>query len=767
MFRQNTLIAILFAVMGLWVFIIGAVVDKKLDFEKDGVGIAERATINIAEDSNSGLNITTDSSGGKLTYTFALREDCSNGQVVKAGATTTEWACGNDLSGAGGSAIVLDLADDDADESADLSEIAITGDTNSIFTEPSADKLLIALALNWPSADTADALDANPSDCGASTFATTIAANGNLTCEAVDGGAGGEITDDSIDANDIDETSGYTWTGEHDFGGGGIEIENNSALPGACTVGQIFLDTDATSGQQLFGCEGGSFVLQGDGTGGGSAITFDIGDDGGDDSVDLTEIATTGDTNTIFTESAADKMLIAVGNNWPTSDTADALSANPTDCGASTFAQSIVASGNLTCAAVDLGTSDVTGTLDVSDHLNLVGGTNITLTGDTLAVDDAFVSNGGDAIAGDLDFNDGVTDSPKATFTPATGTAWDIFAEDTGDDLQIEANTASEEALDIVNVGAGTVRLTLDGGLTLSGFDCTGNANGGALTTDASGVVSCSDDDGGGGSGDVLTVNSTAVDTTGNFLDGDIDFTHVDGGPGGPDDITATVACSGCVDITDIGADAVDGSELVEDSVDTTELDDTEAPAVGQLVATDNATATRLEYIAVGTGLTHDGDTLTADLGTAIDAGEITAAAIDGDDINSNIAGRSLTLTAGAPDTLDIDVEIWTDTKGIWFEDPTAADDFKSIWIVRGFAATLTKIWCESDQTVTMMLQVDDGTPADVDSVDLVCITTPDTDDALNGDVTMADGDRLDLDLVSVSGTPTFVSIMWTFTKDE
>ena len=127
-------------------------------------------------------------------------------------------------------------------------------------------------------------------------------------------------------------------------------------------------------------------------------------------------------------------------------------------------------------------------------------------------------------------------------------------------------------------------------------------------------------------------------------------------------------------------------------------------------------------------------------------------------------AGRSLTLTG---DDVLADAELYTDTKGLWFEDPTAADDFESIWIARNQAVTLTKIWCESDQTVTIMLQVDDGTPADVDSVDLVCITTPDTDDALDGDATMAAGDRLDLDLVSVSGTPTWVSIMWEFTYDD
>lgn len=58
--------------------------------------------------------------------------------------------------------------------------------------------------------------------------------------------------------------------------------------------------------------------------GAGQPITLDLGDDGGDDSVNLGEIAVTGDTNSIFTESSADKLLIAVGNNWPTADVANA-----------------------------------------------------------------------------------------------------------------------------------------------------------------------------------------------------------------------------------------------------------------------------------------------------------------------------------------------------------------------------------------------------------------------------------------------------------
>ncbi len=76
---------------------------------------------------------------------------------------------------------------------------------------------------------------------------------------------------------------------------------------------------------------------------------------------------------------------------------------------------------------------------------------------------------------------------------------------------------------------------TTTSALTVSGLNCTANTNGGALTADASGVVSCSDDDGGGntldtaydqggaGAGGTITADAGAViieGTGGLVLDG-------------------------------------------------------------------------------------------------------------------------------------------------------------------------------------------------------------------------------------------------------
>jgi hypothetical protein len=118
----------------------------------------------------------------------------ANGQIGwDDDATTT-------VTGAG--ALALDLTDDDVNESSALVEIATTGDTNSIFTEPSADKLLIDAGQNWPGADTATALAADPADCGANAKADAIAANGALTCSAVDTG---DITDGTILPADLND----------------------------------------------------------------------------------------------------------------------------------------------------------------------------------------------------------------------------------------------------------------------------------------------------------------------------------------------------------------------------------------------------------------------------------------------------------------------------------------------------------------------------------------------------------------------------------
>jgi len=88
--------------------------------------------------------------------------------VVSGGLPAWSGSCG----GGGGSSTALDLGDNGSNESSGITEIATSGDTNSIFSEPSADKLLINLANDWPKSDTSD--DLTCTDCIGATEITDI-----------------------------------------------------------------------------------------------------------------------------------------------------------------------------------------------------------------------------------------------------------------------------------------------------------------------------------------------------------------------------------------------------------------------------------------------------------------------------------------------------------------------------------------------------------------------------------------------------------------
>lgn len=313
-------------------------------------------------------------------------------------------------------------------------------------------------------------------------------------------------------ANLVDKSASESITGDWDFSGGGIEIENGITPP-ACTEGQLFLDTDATAGQQLMACDAGTFVLQGDGTGATTAYN-DIGD--------------------------------------------------PTGAGTIVFADTET---NLWQTASD------------GESFFTISGTDVDLAADTVFLTITTV------------------DDDDANYIPFQ------IRDDSGvaNDLLFQIDFAG--AISTRSVGAAAMIDADFGDWTCSGGSCT------------------------------------------------------------------------------LDAGVVDGTAIANDTI------------------------------------TH-----------------------------ANI--------------LDSDQ---ADTKCLWFEDPTATDDFESIWSNKtANDFLLTELWAESDQTVTFMLQVDDGTPADIDSVDLAPAAGEAEDTSLDGDTTLAAGEELDLAITSVANTPTWVSICWT-----
>lgn len=166
-------------------------------------------------------------------------DTCTNGQVPKFN-TGGEWTCEND---GGGSSAALDLGDDDSDESAGITEIATSNDTNSIFTEPSADKFLINASNNWPTADTADALSANGANCSAGSAPLGVDASGAVE----------SCTDYE---EDLSDSSGLAAAISDETGTGSVVFATSATLTTPLISGKVDGDAGAVNDDDCTGEQG-------------------------------------------------------------------------------------------------------------------------------------------------------------------------------------------------------------------------------------------------------------------------------------------------------------------------------------------------------------------------------------------------------------------------------------------------------------------------------------------------------------------------------
>jgi hypothetical protein len=726
---------------------------------------------------------------------------CAENQILKANATGG-LDCAADATGAGGSAITFDIGDDGGNDSVDVTEIATTGDTNTIFTEPIADKILIAVGNNWPTADAATALSGDPTDCGANEFAQSIVASGNLTCAAIadadvpdtitidtattasalaaNGGncaagsaplgvdaagavetctdyeedlsdeaglyaalsdvtnflqtgdalAGDDITDGSVDASELDETADYSFTQLS-----GKQDRNNSAVDDDLCTGEQGLWWYDTTDSQFEFCNANSGVPV--------ALPTVAGD-----VTDVFDCAS-GDCNAVTVETGESLLLDPGGE---VHSTENVISVN-NDSGATIYA----------CTAVYISGFDIPSDLP---EISIADGDNAAQM-PAVGLVESDIANGANGLV--------VLMGTEDAWDTATAEGWSV-----GDALYVNVSGTSADA---------------DCGNTLTNTRPTGTT---ALIQKV---------------GSVSRVHATAGEITVSGANRSNDVPNLEDAylwVGNATNVATAVQLSSDVVMANTGAVTIQANSvaLTTDTTGNYAAGDGEA---GAATTGDSATA----FFAAGT-IEHERGGLEADVnaydgligitggatynqtGTTTQivifdgAGAPTSAALSGDATMTNggvvtvvddqhnhttttlsgIVNADLSGTAGitganiAADTvthaniLDADQ---TDSKCIWFEDPVAADDFKSIWANKtANAFQVTEIWAESDQTVTFMLQVDDGSPADCDTVDLAPAAGEAEDTSLNGDCLISAGEEIDLAITSVANTPTWVSICFT-----
>lgn len=90
---------------------------------------------------------------------------------------------------------------------------------------------------------------------------------------------------------------------------------------------------------------------------------------------------------------------------------------------------------------------------------------------------------------------------------------------------------------------------------------------------------------------------------------------------------------------------------------------------------------------------------------------------------------------------------------------PTSDQEFYTVWIAPA-AFTITSIYCEMSggTSVAADFEIDDGSPTGVNGSNITCDAS-ETDSSLAGDTSMASGDKLDVDLGTVTGSVTQFSI--------
>jgi len=260
---------------------------------------------------------------------------------------------------------------------------------------------------------------------------------------------------------------------------------------------------------------------------------------------------------------------------------------------------------------------------------------------------------------------------------------------------------------------------------------------------------------------DGLNDVGTSTSTSGNVLSADGDSWE------SVDPQTLCVAITGHADLCD-GSDAFAGGSL-SDLSDVTTSDDTS----GNILIADGsgfdsvAVSSDIVFAAGGAATIQDNSVDGTDIAVGSDAqGDILY--YDGTNwvrLGAGTTGKFLKTQGAAANP------IWNSIiykNGFFINEPTDANDEKNI----DYAAqniTLDCIACIVDGggELDMDLQIDDGSPADVNGTDITCNAAGVLDCTLGGDVDFDQTDYLDIVVTSTSSTCDSFSVWWTGKQDD
>jgi hypothetical protein len=471
-------------------------------------------TFTLASSANALSSTTSSGSGMEVLSTgLALIQGCSDTQILKWNETTDTWDCSTDVSGGGGgattaldnlagvainTALISDTDNTDALGSATigwsdlfLGNGAVINFNNGNFTAThSSGALTFSGAISASNlsgtntgdqtsitgnAGTATALASNPTDCSANTFATTIAANGDLTCASI------------ADA----------------------DVPNNITIDLATLASTVTVvdGTDSTSFVAIFDSATGPLATKTDG-----GLTYDATT--GTLSPTILSTATLNSVTTIdtTTESTIESAI----------DTLTNLSGLTDSQISDTLTSSIFIGSGSTTNAIDLATAEVSGTLPIAN-----GGTGATSLTDLITLGTNTTGNYVASITAGTGLT-GTASSEGSTPTIAVVSGNGGIIANTDDiTLTVAPNanalsstTSSGSGMEILSTGIAMLQGCADTEIlkwneTTDVWACSTDANTGITDADK-GDITVS------GSGTTFTIDADSValgtDTTGNYI---------------------------------------------------------------------------------------------------------------------------------------------------------------------------------------------------------------------------------------------------------